>query len=103
MQDTMTFSLAEVQQRFNREAVRGICDTGRYRCHYYSWGEGQPLLFIPGLCDDALSFVMTSAYLCGHFRCIAYDLPIGTEDRARLARYRHADYVKDMFALLDHL
>jgi len=84
---------------FRHEAVSGACDTGRYRCGYYSWGDGPPLLFVPGLCDGAMSFVMPIAQLSAQFRCIAYDLPAG---RA-LKSYRHADYVADLSALLDHL
>jgi pimeloyl-ACP methyl ester carboxylesterase len=95
--------LAQALARLKREAVRGVCDTGRYRCSYCTWGEGPPLLFVPGLSDDSLSFVLPMALLSRHFRCIAYDLPNGGGDGARLARYRHEDYVADVFALLDHL
>jgi pimeloyl-ACP methyl ester carboxylesterase len=60
---------------------------------------------IPGLADDALSFIFVSALLSSHFRCIAYDLPAGgsTGDGARLRRIAHADLVQDLSALLDHL
>src|SRR5260370_30217359 len=95
--------LPEVLARFEREAIRGVCDTGRYRCPYYTWGEGPPLLFIHGLCDDARSFVLPIALLSRHFRCIAYDLPGSAGDGARLGRYQHADFVADLHALLDHL
>src|SRR5207249_1225207 len=90
-------------ERFEREAVRGICDTGRYRCPYFSWGQGPPLVMVPGLSDQALSFVMLGALLAPEFRCISYDLPSGRDDGARLGSYRHADLVDDLFALLDHL
>jgi pimeloyl-ACP methyl ester carboxylesterase len=93
----------EVLGRFQEEGVPGICDTGRYRCRYYAWGTGPPLVFIPGLMDDSLSFVLPIARLSEHFRCIAYDLPIGRDDGARLRRYRHADLVEDLFGLMDHL
>src|ERR687888_338798 len=63
--------LEEVRQRFEEEARRGVCDTGRYRCRYYVWGEGPPLVFIPGLADDALSFVLPITLLSEHFRCVA--------------------------------
>jgi len=96
-------SLAEVLKRFEREAVQGVCDTGRYRCPYYTWGEGAPLLFIDGLCDDARSFVLPIAQLSRHFRCIAYDLPGNKDDGCRLSGYQHADFVADVHALLDHL
>lgn len=95
--------LAESLARFQREASRATCETGRYRCSYFSWGQGPPLVFIPGLSDQALSFVMAAALLAPRFRCIGYDLPLGRGDGARLRGYRHADLVDDLFALLDHL
>ena len=100
-----TITLAEAQARFQREAVRGVCDTGRYRCSYYVWGKGPPVVMIPGLADDALSFILVSALLAPHFRCIAYDLPAGggVGDGARLRRIIHAGLAQDLSALLDHL
>jgi pimeloyl-ACP methyl ester carboxylesterase len=97
------WSLHETLDRFAREATTGACDTGRYRCRYYAWGEGPPLVFIPGLADDALSFVLPIALLSRHFRCIAYDLPTAQDDGARLSAYRHRDLVADLLALLDHV
>jgi pimeloyl-ACP methyl ester carboxylesterase len=96
-------TLAEALERLKQEAVHGVCDTGRYRCSYHVWGQGPALVFIPGLCDDALSFVWPAALLCRDFRCILYDPPIGRGDRASIRRYRHEDLVADLFALLDHL
>lgn len=90
-------------RRFEQEALRGIFDTGRYRCPYYSWGAGPPLVIIPGLGDGGRSFVLAAALLSCHFRVIGYDLPTGCGDGARLGRYTHADLVSDLFALLDHL
>ncbi len=96
-------NLHETLDAHFREAKRGVCGTGRYQCRYFIWGEGPPLVFVHGLCDEALSFVLPIARLKEQFRCIAYDLPTGADDGARLARYRHADYVSDLLALLDHL
>jgi 3-oxoadipate enol-lactonase len=95
--------LVQSLQCFQAEAVHAVCDTGQYRCRYHVWGEGPPLVFIPGLADDALSFVMPAVLLSRHFRCITYDLPAGGGDGARLSGYRHADFVADLFALLDHV
>jgi pimeloyl-ACP methyl ester carboxylesterase len=95
--------LGDALARFEREAVRGVCDTGRYRCSYYSWGQGPPLLIIPGLSDQARSFVLVAALLSDQFRCVAYDLPTGRGDGACLRRYTHADLVEDAFAVLDHI
>jgi pimeloyl-ACP methyl ester carboxylesterase len=98
-----TFTVAEAEARFEREAVRGTCDTGRYRMPFFSWGHGPPLVFVPGASDSSAAFVLPSAHLSGRFRCIAYDLPAGGPDGARLRRYRHHHLVEDLFALLDHL
>jgi pimeloyl-ACP methyl ester carboxylesterase len=95
--------LEEALARLGREAVCGTCDTGRYRMPYYTWGSGAPLLFIHGVSDSSRSFVQPIACLAAHFRCIAYDLPDGRGDGARLRRYRHDDLVEDVWALLDHL
>jgi pimeloyl-ACP methyl ester carboxylesterase len=95
--------LTEVLDQYFREAERGVCDTGNYRCHYYSWGRGPALVFIPGMCDEGLSFVLPIARLKDHFRCIAFDLPDGKDDGAKLGRYHHADHVTDLLALVEHL
>jgi pimeloyl-ACP methyl ester carboxylesterase len=101
--DSTPIDLKVSLARFEREAVFGRCDTGRYRCPYYIWGEGPPLLFIHGLCDDARSFLLPIARLSRNFRCIAYDLPAGRGDGACLADYQHANLVADVHTLLDHL
>ena len=93
----------EALRRFEREASCGLYDTGRYRCRYYSWGSGPPLLFLHGLGETARGYVPVISLLAAHFRCIAYDLPCGGEDGANLGRLTHADLVADLFALLDHL
>jgi pimeloyl-ACP methyl ester carboxylesterase len=94
---------AAVLERFEREAVRGVCDTGRYRCAYYSWGEGAPLLLVPGMSASGRSFLFLAAQLSRHFRCLSYAMPLGGPDGARLGRYTHAGLVADALALLDHL
>jgi pimeloyl-ACP methyl ester carboxylesterase len=95
--------LGDALRRFEREAVRGVCDTGRYRMPYYAWGEGPPLVFIHGAMDSRLAWVMPISRLSAHFRCVAYDLPTGRGDGARLHRHGHADLVADLWALLDHV
>src|SRR5690348_16542833 len=96
-------SLSDLRARFAREATTGTCDTGRYDCRYFVWGQGPPLLMIPGMADDSQSFLQLASELASSFRCIAYDLPAGRHDRARLRRYTHEGLVADAFALLDHL
>jgi pimeloyl-ACP methyl ester carboxylesterase len=89
--------------RFWRESAHGICRTGRYRMPYWSWGSGPPLVYIHGVADSRASFVLLAVRLSSQFRCIAYDLPNGFDDGARLWRYRHEDLVADLWALLDEL
>lgn len=96
-------TLREARERFAREAVRGDCDTGRYRCRYYAWGEGPTLLVVPGLAEGAESFILLCARLASRFRCVAYDLPGAADDGSRLGGYTHADLTADVFALLDRL
>jgi 3-oxoadipate enol-lactonase len=96
-------TLAEALGRFQREAIPGVCDTGRYRCPYFTWGQGPTLVCIPGLADDSKSFVLPLAHLSRHFRCVAYDWPTGLGDSARIAGYKHSDFVEDLLALLDHI
>jgi len=98
-----TVSLPEVLRRFKAEAIHGTCDTGRYRCPYFTWGNGPPLVFICGLADLPDSFVMPMSVLSQQFRCVGYMLPEGKSDGAVLKGYAHADLVADLFALLDHL
>lgn len=96
-------TLHGVMEEFRQGARWSVCELGRYRCSYFEWGEGPPLVFIPGLCDDALSFIMPSALLRRHFRCISYNLPTGNGDAARLGTYKHSSFVADLFALLEHV
>jgi pimeloyl-ACP methyl ester carboxylesterase len=96
-------TLAEALTRFQREATRGVCDTGRYRCRYAVWGDGPPLLFVPGMSDRGDVFVMAAALLAHDFRCITYDMPMGGADRARLHHITHDGLVADALALLDRL
>jgi len=98
-----SFCLDDSLRQFEKEATHGTLDTGRYRCSYYVWGSGPPLLFIHGAGDIARGFIPVISLLAGHCRCIAYDLPSGRNDGARLKEYRHPDLVADLFCLLDHL
>jgi pimeloyl-ACP methyl ester carboxylesterase len=95
--------LSEALGRFQREAKRAVCNTGRYRMPYFLWGTGPPLVFVHGVGDAGLSFIQPISRLSAHFRCIAYDLPGTPGDRSALRRVRHDDLVQDFWALLDHL
>ncbi|MFL5343005.1 MAG: alpha/beta fold hydrolase [Gemmataceae bacterium] len=78
-------------EAFGRWRVEAVGEPGRY----FAWGSGTPLLFLPGLADQARSFVPVIAHLTDAFRCIAMEWPAG--------RRRHSDLVEDAFELLDEL
>ena len=88
---------------FERNAVAGILDTGRYRMRYHVWGRGPALVFIHGLADRAASFVLPMSRLAENFCCISYELPCGAGDGASLANYRPELLVDDFVTLCDHL
>ncbi len=96
-------TLPEARRRFQREATQGMLDTGRYRCRYAVWGQGPPLLFVPGLSSRGSVFVLLTALLARDFRCITYDLPLGGADGARLHHISHDGLVADALAVLDHV
>ncbi len=89
--------------RWRAEGKPGALDTGRYVMKFRAWGKGPPLVIIPGLCDDAASFVLPMARLSEQFCVIAYDLPTGNGDGARLRSHGPDALVEDLLALLDHL
>jgi len=85
------------------QSLSGVLDTGRYRMRYFKWGAGPPLVFIHGMADVGLAFAVVMHRLSARFTCIAYELPNGANDGARLVRYRQSDYAADLVTLLDHL
>jgi pimeloyl-ACP methyl ester carboxylesterase len=97
--------LSEAMARFQRDARHGRFETERSTCTYYTWGNaaGPCLVCVPGLADDSRSFVPLVAHLSQRFRCIAYDWPAGGANEPAVRHYRHADFVADFLALLDHL
>jgi len=96
--------LTDVLKRYDAEAVQSEFDTGRYRLRYMHWGDGQPVVFVHGLCDQPRSFaLLMSELVAKNYRVIAYDLANGMDDGAKLGKYTHADHVSDLIALLDRL
>ncbi len=95
--------LSRTWQRFEREARKGSFDSPRYHCRYFDWGQGPPLIFVHGLADRPQSFVPLMGHLADVFRCIAYELPNGEDDGARLNAIRLGDLADDLISLLDHL
>ncbi len=95
-------TLRQARERFAREASWHEVDTRRYRCRYFSWGQGPALLMVPGLAETADSFIPLACRLTPQFRCLSYELAGVRGDGANLRRYTHADLVADALALLDH-
>lgn len=103
IESSQSIPLSDALAAWRREAQVGILDNGRYRCRFFVWGTGQPLVFVHGMSDQARCFVPVIAHLKEHFRCIAYELPTGGSDGATLTRLRHTDLVDDLLDLIDHL
>jgi len=90
-------------RRFEAEARPGAVATPRYRCRYYVWGNGPPLVFVHGLTDRAKSFALVMARLADRFTCVSVELANGRDDGANLTAYRHRHHVEDLVVLFDHL
>lgn len=91
------------RRRWKAEAIRQVCLTPRYRCRYFLWGTGPPLVFVHGLGDRAESFLAVMARLIDRFTCLGFDLADGLGDGARLGAYHHRHHVEDLIRLLDHV
>src|SRR3954463_5522544 len=96
--------LRKATARFETEAANGAFHTSRYRLRYHLWGTGPTIVIVHGMCDSPRSFCMLMANLVdAGFLCLSYHLANGKDDDAVFGRYKHADYVDDLVALLDHL
>jgi pimeloyl-ACP methyl ester carboxylesterase len=90
-------------QAFADEAQLGTVHLGRYQAEYFAWGSGPPLVCIHGLADSFLAFFALAASLRHNFRIIAYNLPDGFRDQARLSQYSLAELTQDVIRVLNHL
>src|SRR5258707_7689549 len=69
-QAVLPISLQDAVARFEKEASPGQCDTGRYQCRYFSWGQGSAVVMIPGIGNDARAYIPLAALLAQSCRCI---------------------------------
>lgn len=90
-------------RRWRDEAAHRVFDTGRYRMRYADWGDGPTIVWVHGLCDQAVSFAPAAAHLVPGYRHLIYELPEGGRDGANLRDYPHAAFADDLLSLLDHL
>ncbi|MCS7161225.1 MAG: alpha/beta hydrolase [Gemmatales bacterium] len=88
---------------FAEEAHVGTINLGRYEAEYFSWGTGPALVCIHGLADSFLAFFPLASQLKSHFRIIAYNLPDGYRDTARLQEYSLTELTQDLIRLLNRL
>jgi pimeloyl-ACP methyl ester carboxylesterase len=88
---------------FVHEAELGRIELGGYQAEYFAWGNGPALVCIHGLADSYLAFFPLAALLKDRFRVIAYNLPDGHRDGARLERYSLAELARDVLRLLKQL
>ena len=100
---TTAHDLHAALTRYDRDAVHGIIETGRYRCHYEAIGDGPPLLFLHGLADQPRSFAMLMTRLADRFRCIGIHLANGHGDGCAYGAYRHHHHAEDLTVILDRL
>jgi pimeloyl-ACP methyl ester carboxylesterase len=99
----MNYSLHAALKQFNSTASYSEAQLQRYVCRYWEIGEGPALILIHGMNDQARSFAPMMVRLAKNFRCVAYELPTGSGDGARIQRYQHSDYVEDLFELCNKL
>jgi len=90
-------------QNYRQQAYHGQVWTGRYHLRYFTWGQGQPLVFIHGMADAPEAFVMVMDQLRQRHLCVAYALPDGCHLGGLLSRYQLNDYAEDLITLLAHL
>jgi pimeloyl-ACP methyl ester carboxylesterase len=99
----MSANLTDARAWWRTQVRAEFAWTGRYRCRYYRAGQGPWLLFLHGLTERAESFAPLMFRLHTSFTCVAYELPTGRGDGAKLDGYRHPHLAADVLALLDHV
>ncbi|MDR3637481.1 MAG: alpha/beta hydrolase [Isosphaeraceae bacterium] len=89
---------------YDRSARVGVWDGPRYRMTYRELGAGPPLIVLPGIASTYRGYAIMLNRLSARFRTILYDYP-GDQpgDGARLGRITHANFVDDLFGLIEHL
>lgn len=71
--------------------------------HYIEEGEGEALLFIPGLIGLSKMWEFQFPYFSGRYRCISFDHRGSGESDKPKEGYTTAQITEDAAALLDHL
>jgi pimeloyl-ACP methyl ester carboxylesterase len=83
------------------EGRRGYCHLRHYTAEYREWGEGPPLVIVPGLAGGFGLLGPLARILADHFRVISYQLR-GEDDCFALRRhFGLGDLVEDLAEFLD--
>ena len=83
------------------EGRRGCCHLRHYTAEYREWGEGPPLVVVPGLAGGFGLLGPLARILADHFRVISYQLR-GEDDCFAVRRhFGLADLVEDLAEFLD--
>jgi len=83
------------------EGRQGCCHLKHYTAEYREWGEGPPLVVIPGLAGGFGLLGPLARLLSAHFRVISYQLRGEDDCFALRRRFDLQDLVADLAEFLD--
>ncbi len=79
----------------------GLAHLKHYTAQYCVWGEGEPLVLVPGLAGGFELLGPLARWLARHFRVISYQLRGEDDCFALRRRFDRADLVEDLREFLD--
>jgi len=85
------------------EGVTGYAHLSRYAVSYKEWGEGPPLVLVPGLAGGYELLGPLARLLAGHFRVISYQLRGEDDPFALRQRFGLPELVDDLAELIGWL
>src|SRR5581483_3822133 len=83
------------------EGCRGYCHLRNYTAEYREWGEGPPLVIVPGLAGGSGLLGPLAIVLSSSFRVISYQLRGEDDCFAMRRRFGLQDLVSDLAEFLD--
>jgi pimeloyl-ACP methyl ester carboxylesterase len=81
----------------------GCAVLSNYTAEYLEWGDGPPLVLIPGLAGGVSLVTPLAIRLARHFRVISYQLRGEDDCFALRRRFALADMIEDLVELMDQL
>ncbi len=85
------------------DGVTGYAHLSRYAVSYKEWGEGPPLILVPGLAGGYELMGPLARMLAGHFRVISYQLRGEDDPFALRQRFGLPELVDDLAELIEWL